>query len=90
MVIVSSVQTSLFDELESVAKKPSMVVSKPKYVSSDSDDLIASGKGIIFPCHIARRMLIGEARCEHIKNCPLCKDIKQRLDESIGWVDKEM
>lgn len=87
---MNSVQSTLFGELESVARKPSVVVSKPKYVSSDSDDLIASGKGIIFPCHIARRMPIGEERCEHIKNCPLCKDIKQRLDESIGLVAEEM
>lgn len=90
MVTVSSIQTSLFDELESVAKKPSQVVSKPKPVSSDSDDFIASGKGIMFPCIVARRMLIGEERLEHIKNCPVCRDIKRRLDESIGWVDEEM
>ena len=90
MIIVNNIQTSLFDELESVAKKPSLVVSKPESSSLGADDIIASGKGIIFPCHLARRMTIGEERCEHIKNCPLCKDIKQRLDESIGWVDKEM
>ena len=87
---MNSVQSTLFDELVAVAKKPSTIVSKPKYVSSDSDDLIASGKGIIFPCHIARRMPISEERCEHIRNCPLCKDIKQRLDESIGLVSEEM
>jgi hypothetical protein len=87
---MSSVQSTLFDELQSVAKKPSLVVSKPIPVSSDSDDLIASGKGIIWPCHLARRILIGEERCEHIRNCSMCRDIKQRLDESIGMVSEEM
>ena len=87
---MNSVQSTLFDELESVAKKPCQVVSKPKSGSSGADDLIASGKGIMFPCIIARRMPISEARCEHIKNCSVCRDIKRRLDESIGWVDEEM
>ena len=87
---MSSVQSTLFDELTSVAKKPSLVVSRPVSASSGTDDIIASGKGIIFPCIIARRMMIGEERCEHIRNCSVCKDIKRRLDESIGWVDEEM
>ena len=87
---MSSIQSTLFDELESVAKKPSLVVSKPEPILSGADDIIASGKGIIYPCIIARRMPIGEERLEHIKGCPMCKDIKGRLDESIGWVDKEM
>ena len=87
---MNSVQSTLFDELESVAKKPRQVISKPKSGSSSIDDITASGKGIMFPCIVARRMLIGEERCEHIKNCSVCRDIKRRLDESIGWVDKEM
>ena len=87
---MSSVQSTLFDELESVAKKPSLVASRPMSASSGTDDIIASGKGIMFPCHLARRMPIGEERCKHIRNCSVCRDIKRRLDESIGWVDKEM
>lgn len=87
---MSSVQSTLFDELESVAKKPSVVVSKPEPILSGVNDIIASGKGVMFPCHIARRMPIGEVRCEHIKKCPLCRDIKRRLDESIGLVSEEM
>ena len=86
--MVSTTQETLFSDLMAVAKKPSVVVSKP--VLSGVDDIIASGNGIIYPCIIARRMPIGEERCEHIKNCPMCKDIKRRLDRSIGYVDKEM
>ena len=43
------------------------------------------GKGIFFPCPIAREMLIGEVRCNHIKHCPECKRLIQELDKEVGY-----
>jgi len=46
----------------------------------------SSGHGIFFPCPIAREMPIGEARCDHIKNCSECKRLIQELDRECGVV----
>jgi hypothetical protein len=40
-------------------------------------------KRIFWPCPIAREMLIGEERLNHIKNCSECKRIKEELDKSV-------
>ena len=45
----------------------------------------ASGTRIFFPCPEAREMPIGEARCNHIKNCSECKRLIQELDKEVGY-----
>ncbi len=77
---MNTVQKTLFDELNEVAKKPYQVV--PPLVLRN-DDLIPSGKGIVFPCVLARRLPIDE-RPGHISVCDTCKRLEKELDESVG------
>jgi len=46
----------------------------------------SSGHRIFFPCPEAREMVIGEARCNHIKNCSECKRLIRELDKECGVV----
>jgi len=77
---MSTVQNTLFDELNEVAKKP-YEVARPLVLTKD--DFIPSGKGIVFPCPIARRLPLCE-RPSHISICDACKRIEKELDESVG------
>jgi len=77
---MSIVQKTLFNELNEVAKKPYQV-ARPLVLTRD--DFIPSGKGIIFPCVVARRLPIDE-RPEHMSHCDVCKRINREMDESIG------
>lgn len=82
----SSMQTTLFDELNAVAKK-SYVGATPLVLTRD--DLVPSGKGIIFPCIIARRLPIDE-RPNHMKDCTVCKRLEKELDDSVGVVGQNV
>lgn len=79
---MSSIQKALFDELDAVAKKPYEVV-RPLVLTRT--DLVPSGKGIIFPCVVARRLPL-EERPNHMKDCDVCKRLEKELDDSIGVV----
>lgn len=77
---MNTTQKTLFDELNEVSQK-SYQVARPFVLNKD--DLVASGKGIIFPCILARRLPL-EMRAGHISSCDACKSIERELDESIG------
>jgi len=77
---MSTLQKTLFDELAEVSKKPYQV-AQPLVLNRN--DYIPSGKGIIFPCVIARRLPIDE-RPGHMSTCDACKRIEKELDESVG------
>lgn len=79
---MDSVQKTLFDELEEVSKTIHHV-ARPLVLTKD--DLVSSGKGIIFPCVIARRLPIDE-RPAHMSSCDACKRLEKELDEHIGVV----
>ena len=81
---MTTVQKTLFEELNEVAKKPYQV-TRPLILTRD--DYIPSGNGIIFPCLIARRLSIDE-RSEHMKYCDACKRIEKELDDSVGIVQE--
>jgi len=83
---MSTLQKTLFDELDDVAKK-SYEVARPLVLTSD--DLVSSGKGIIFPCVVARRLPVSE-RPNHMKDCDACKRLEKELDESIGVVGQNV
>ena len=83
---MSTVQKTLFDELDAVAKK-SYIGAIPLVLTRD--DLVSSGKGIIFPCIIARRLPIDE-RPSHMKDCDACKRLEKELDDSIGVVGQNV
>lgn len=77
---MTTVQKTLFDELNEVAKKP-YEVARPLVLTKD--DFIPSGEGIVFPCPVARRLPL-EERPWHIKYCAVCKRIEEELDASVG------
>ncbi len=83
---MSTIQKTLFDELEEVSKKPHEV-ARPIVLTSD--DLVPSGDGIIFPCVVARRLPL-EERGVHIANCDVCKRLEKELDESLGLVGRNV
>ena len=82
----STIQTTLVDELNAVAKK-SYIGATPLILTRD--DLVPSGKGIIFPCIIARRLPIDE-RPNHMQYCDVCKRLEKEFDESIGVVGQNV
>lgn len=77
---MTTVQNTLFDELDAVAKKPHEV-ARPLILTKD--DLVPSGDGIVFPCVVARRLPL-EERPGHMSICNACKSIEKELDESVG------
>lgn len=79
---MSTMQKTLFDELEEVSKTIHHV-ARPLVLTKD--DLVSSGEGIIFPCVVARRLPVGE-RAGHISSCDACKRLEKELDDSIGVV----
>jgi len=83
---MSTVQKTLFDELNEVSKKPYQV-AQPLVLRRD--DYIPSGKGIIFPCVIARRLPISE-RPNHMKDCDVCKRLEKELDEHVVAVGQNV
>lgn len=83
---MTNIQKTLFDELNEVAKK-SYEVAIPLVLNQN--DLVPSGKGIIFPCVIARRLPIDE-RPNHMKDCDVCKRLEKELDDSIGAVGQNV
>jgi len=82
---LSSIQKTLFDELYAVAKKS--YDARPLVLNQN--DLVPSGKGIIFPCVVARRLPVDE-RPNHMKDCNACKRLEKELDDSIGVVGQNV
>lgn len=83
---MSTMQKTLFDELEDVSIKPHLV-ARPLVLTND--DLVSSGDGIIFPCVVARRLPIDE-RPAHMSSCDACKMLEKELDEYIGVVGRNV
>jgi len=83
---MTTVQKTLFDELNAVAKKHHEVV-RPLVMTKD--DYVPSGKGLVFPCPIARRLPVDE-RPNHMKDCDVCKRLEKEFDESIGVVGQNV
>ena len=79
-------QKTLFDDLEEVAKKP-YEVARPLVLTRN--DLVPSGKGIIFPCIVARRLPL-EERPGHMTNCDACKRLEKELDVHVGAVGQNV
>lgn len=77
---MTTVQKTLFDELNAVAKKP-YEVARPLVLNQN--DLVPTGDGIIFPCVVARCLPL-EERPGHMSTCNACKSIEKELDESVG------
>jgi len=77
---MTTIQKTLYDELDAVAKKP-YEVARPLVLNQN--DLVPSHGGIIFPCVIARRLPIYE-RPGHISTCNACKRLEKELDEHVG------
>ena len=44
-----------------------------------------SGHGLFFPCPIAQKMEIGEARCSHIEHCSECQRLIRELDKEVNY-----
>lgn len=83
---MTTMQKTLFDELEEVSKEI-YHVARPLVLTKD--DLVSSGDGIIFPCVIARRLPVGE-RAGHISGCDACKRLEKELDEHVGVVGRNV
>ena len=81
---MTTIQKTLFDELNDVAKKPYQV-ARPLVLTSN--DFVPSGKGIVFPCPVARRLPLIE-RPWHMEHCDACKRIEREFDESVGIVQE--
>ena len=82
---MSTIQKTLFDELNEVAKKSYGAIP----LVLNQNDLVPSGNGIIFPCVIARRLPVAE-RPNHMKDCDACKRLEKELDDSIGVVGQNV
>ncbi len=83
---MNTVQKTLYDELDAVAKKPYDVI-RPLVLNQN--DYVPSGKGLVFPCIVARRLPISE-RPNHMKDCAVCQRLEKEFDESIGVVGQNV
>lgn len=83
---MSTIQKTFYDELNEVSKEPYQV-ARPLVLNQN--DFVSSGKGIVFPCPVARRLPIDE-RPGHMSTCDACKRIEKELDDSIGVVGQNV
>lgn len=65
-------------------KQLTLFASEDTDTSQSASQSTGGQKGIFFPCPTARKMEIGEERCNHIKHCPECKRLIHELDKECG------